>query len=144
MAMTQTLTHYFTEIRVCGHKQKDEVVKDVCYIFACDFSEFSVWSGIREIMKNEILDSYQSLTSWFLNSMSFELHATQSRNLSLTPAFIIYSTVIKQGQGNLKVCLLFIFSHLFYIYFTPSLYDLQHAIYGQRNWILMFLKSEIK
>ena len=56
--------------------------------------------------------------------------------------YLLYSYL--KAQSNLKVCLLFIFSHLFYIYFTPSLYDLQHAIYGQRNWILMFLKSEIK
>ena len=91
---TDPHSQLYGDKRVCGHKQKDEVVKDVCDIFACDFSDSSVWPGIREIMKNEILDSYQSLTSWFLNSMSFELHAIQSRNLSLTPAFIIYSTVI--------------------------------------------------
>ena len=90
--MTQNLTHYFTGDKGMWTQTKGE--EDVISSPETSYTYFSVWPGIRELMKNKILDSYQSLPSWYLKGKSSSTLEVNALNLITKPLSYTCITIL--------------------------------------------------
>ena len=102
--MTQTHTHYFTGDKSMWIQTKDEAVKRMLYL---RLELFRFLCLTRDSRNNE------EWGPWQLSVIDFMIFKWQVNELCVSSRNLSALLFLRFLEGNLKVCLLFIFSHLF-------------------------------